>query len=799
MNRSAGQHGGVARMMLVVLAIVVALAAIEFGALWRHGRADGDAPAAPTPATPARPAIGWIDAPADDIAIGDTLDLAGWALAPAGIRGVEVSVDGVAHPATYGAPREDVAAAHAAYPAAARSGWTLALDVAGLPATRHDVEVVAIDTHGARTVIGRRSVLGPRALANWQDIAAANPQFAQRPFWFLMATSGVAHGGAIGIETQYRKLESATMRIGVSVPILYMRTTRGKAGDFAFDPDFDLTRKCGKLAVADDNLDGVIAHAIAHKLPVNFILNGGIWGDASCESLDWDLTDHLQLDPINCQWDQFNEVLPDDYVKGLTGSTESPLLSRSLTYNVYARTVRDYKRRNLQAAARIIAAFAREHPDLFVGVNLDADTYMNPFVRHGRRYDYNPGMLRQFREWLSGSGPYAGHPADGAPDLRAFRRPQPLTLADVDRLAHRDWKSWSEVDPPREFPGDEGRPLKPGEYPYWQDPWYQEWDSFRKHVVGLHYAELAQWAHEAGIAADRIFTAQAFTYHDPGIRPISVTIDDKTTDYDSAGVSVEGAMPHVGHLGSILYGPSAENRVTMGNDHSLFANFARFDPQWAIVESNATDLKHADVPPTYARSYHSFRDLFNYGGRSIALMAWNGANGAAAGQPGYVAFTAFRNTPAEQAMMDFMTSHAGLPQGALLWTFGSPTHVDDDGWTATHGAIDAAPGGLVMHLQYDRLTLRSPPDQVIRPRSIAHGLVRLDGPAKLQYVAVYAKADGDDRWRPVARAHDTAFTFDWPADWLRDGRIVERIELELGFEPGADGSRLARVLLYPAH
>ncbi len=63
------------------------------------------------------------------------------------------------------------------------------------------------------------------------------------------------------------------------------------------------------------------------------------------------------------------------------GSTNSPELARTLTYNVYAAKVRAYKRRNVEAAARVIADFAREHPDLFVGVTLDADTYMNPFVR----------------------------------------------------------------------------------------------------------------------------------------------------------------------------------------------------------------------------------------------------------------------------------------------------------------------------------------------------------------------------------------------------------------------------------
>ena len=54
---------------------------------------------------------------------------------------------------------------------------------------------------------------------------------------------------------------------------------------------------------------------------------------------------------------------------------------------------------------------------------LDSDTYMNPFLGGASyRFDYNPGMLRQFREWLRGSGPYAGRTDAGVPDLRSFRR-----------------------------------------------------------------------------------------------------------------------------------------------------------------------------------------------------------------------------------------------------------------------------------------------------------------------------------------------------------------------------------------
>src|SRR5204863_6060900 len=98
----------------------------------------------------------------------------------------------------------------------------------------------------------------------------------------------------------------------------------------------------------------------------------------------------------------------------------------------------------------------------------------------GKIYDYNPGMLRQFREWLAGTGPYAGKPERGAPDLSVYRRKNPLTLAQVDHIAGQHWSSWADVDPPRQFAGIDSKPLGAGEPAFWDDPGYRERDAFRK-------------------------------------------------------------------------------------------------------------------------------------------------------------------------------------------------------------------------------------------------------------------------------------------------------------------------------
>src|SRR3990167_5491592 len=156
-------------------------------------------------------------------------------------------------------------------------------------------------------------------------------------------------------------------------------------------------------------------------------------------------------------------------------------------------------------------------------------------------------------------------------------------------------------------------------------------------------------------------------------------------NYDTGGMSIEGAIPSNGHLGAILYGPSAVNNVRMEEDRSLFSVFRKLDPGWAVVEHNTADLRNPKRMADFSEAYRSFRDIQNYGARFISPMAWNGSRGIFAGQPGFVSYMALRDTPLEEAIKNFMISHANLPRGARLWTFGAGMHADNDGWVAAAG------------------------------------------------------------------------------------------------------------------
>lgn len=632
----------------------------------------------------------------------------GWTLSPGGIGGVVLLYNGeLLARVPHALSREDVREVHASMPDAGFGGFEGT--VAGRPLTRiSTLELVALDRDGRRTTLLKRTLVPDAYRTRWGEALQGRAPGADDVFYIPIATSHVAEGGADGIRESYAPYESRTVKAGIRVQILYMRTTLGARGDYAFDPDFTPDKKCGTRYIAEDSLNGVMRYAVQHRMPVLFTLNGGFWADAACDAPEWDINDVLEQDKGLCQWNEKNEVMPDTALAEQAGSFESPELGRSLSLNVFAAKARHYKKRNLQQAAAIIQRFAQEHPELFIGVNLDADVYINPFFGGKQWYDYNPDTLRQFRDWLRGAGVYAGAGKAGEPNLSAYRRSTVLTLEDVERLAGKHYGSWDEVDPPRSFPL---LTLK-----LWESAWAEEWEHFRRHLVKLHYDELSQWVAQTGIAPNRIYSSQGFMPPGDQFDPLPIRLNSPAKNYDTGGVSIEGAVPTHGRLGAILYGDAALNSVRMEGKESLFAEFRRYSPDWAVVEYNTADLLHPGRMPSHAAGYQSLRDLGNYGARYVSPMAWNGSPGETAGTLGYVSYTSLRRTPLERAIQEFMLARFDLPRAARLWTFGVTEVKDADRWsTYARGGMQATTAGLRLQLDSDgRAQLLSPPELATR-------------------------------------------------------------------------------------
>ncbi len=154
------------------------------------------------------------------------------------------------------------------------------------------------------------------------------------------------------------------------------------------------------------------------------------------------------------------------------------------------------------------------------------------------------------------------------------------------------------------------------------------WERFRRHLVDLHYDDLSRWLVEVGIDPDKIYSSQGFMAPRKAAMPFSERLDSSLKNYDSAGMTVEGARPDPGHLGAIIYGQSAMNNIATESGRSLFKVFYDTDPDWGIVEHNTADFR--DPPgqlPGYGEAYTSLRELFNFHARVLSPMAWNGSNG----------------------------------------------------------------------------------------------------------------------------------------------------------------------------
>ena len=226
--------------------------------------------------------------------------------------------------------------------------------------------------------------------------------------------------------------------------------------------------------------------------------------------------------------------------------------------------------------------------------------------------------------------------------------------------------------------------------PFWNDPWVHEWEVFRRHLVHLHYDELAQWLVEAGHAPrSHLVVAGA----DGARRRVHAV---RYEDHERGRQLRFGR--HVDRRQQAARRPPrrdrlrrcrGERRFRWKTASSLFATLASIDEGFAIVEFNTADLRHPHRHPTYAAGYRALRDLWNAGARFVSPMAWNGANGANASDAGYVTLTAWRNTPLEDAARDFLLARVGLAAGTMLWTFGTPVHADGDGWTAETGIARA--------------------------------------------------------------------------------------------------------------
>ncbi len=508
-------------------------------------------------------------------------------------------------------------------------------------------------------------------------------------------------GGAVDFRNKFPQMQQlramaqgGCVEIGLRGRLEYLRTTKGRQADYAFDPDFpERLRKRNGQEMSGESLRELLTTALRFQAPLLITLDGGVWADSKFAAPDLDIVDMLEQDERTVQWNQFGKAEPDDALKGLAGATGNPELARMMSLNRYNRRFLDYKKRNLQAAVREIVKFSQAHPAHYVAINLDPDEYINPWFYLSQWYDYNPDTLRQYREWLFHLGPYA----DGA-ELASSRREPALTLAEANRLAKQAWQDIKAVEPPRA--GID-----------YHDPWQQLWTQFKRHLVARHYADLAAWAVEAGLPAARIYTSQTFIQSD-----VAVRITDQASGWtDQAGVSIEGAKPHQGHLGAILYGPASRNEGQPRSGISLIDNIRQTDPEWGIVEFHPATIAFPEKLPSHAESYATMQALINGGVRFLSPI-WGSYAGDRMVHPNHVkAYDVMEGSAHEYQLVWWLRAMQAWPVGSLFYPFGNAMVKSTDGWTAAagtrlerdFGAVHLTSEGASVGLISPRWTARS--------------------------------------------------------------------------------------------
>lgn len=609
----------------------------------------------------------------------NALEIEGWVYSPAGSFDVVVELNScIVAKFQPNLTRLDVCAAFSEIDDEIKTGFKLQLPVDEVHFNNRGTTVVELFYASGDA----RKLLASSLVFKRENYTPVQPKKTEI-FYFTVASSNINLGGFGDFKEKLSPFSIGYCQLGFMAPVLYMRSTLGAQYDWQFDPNFDVSTKQenNKLVIAD-SLINILNYSKKFEIPCLIGLNGGIWSDASGTCPEWDLTDHLEEDINNCQWNQRDEVMPDDYLKHLTGAESAPELSRSLTLNHYNEAVRTYKKRNLQQAGKVIAEFARENPDLYIGTNLDPDCYQNPFFEGEQWYDFNPSSLQQFRDWLAVSGAYAN-------ELNNTITHTPYNLDSLNAYLGTAFACWNDVVPPRD------RICK-----LWnsEDKFLDLWEEFRRHMVQRHYSDLASWLSDVGINSNVIYSSQGFTAPRLTSKSFALSLNSPVKNYDSGGMSLEGSKPDQGHVGVILYGESARNNIRTENKVPFFENILKLDPDWAVVEFNPADLRDSPKAlPDYGFAWECLREMFNHKARLVNLMAWNGSTANDIDKDHFNAHMALRDTPLEQAVIDFMLIHSDVPRGSVCYSFGSNKFASTDGWTSRDTQLTATTEGLKVH------------------------------------------------------------------------------------------------------
>ncbi len=184
-------------------------------------------------------------------------------------------------------------------------------------------------------------------------------------------------------------------------------------------------------------------------------------------------------------------------------------------------------------------------------------------------------------------------------------------------------------------------------------------------------------------------------------------------------------------------------------------------------------------------------------------MAWNGSNGIYAGQKGFAAYTAIRNTPLEDPIRDFMVSPANLPRHSRYWGFGMPAHRDADGWKALEGSQILWEGDTALLVPvFSKAVLSAHLESQIDPRYHNRLVLGLQHPDEIMAITVEVEDSANQSYVRLATVEGSSLVHDTlgihlPLVW--GGNIQpEKMRITIQFHAGVEKSRLHYISLHPS-
>lgn len=311
------------------------------------------------------------------------------------------------------------------------------------------------------------------------------------------------------------------------------------------------------------NLNYMLNLTVESDLPMLVHMNNGRWADCCTPNSDGGWGDTL-LDHISTQ--------PNTTMIDSSGASQYHhnggwnYFSISRLNTVY----RAYKKRNIQASARVIASWALEHPTLFTGVSLSSET-----IFPDNTTDVGYYAVEEWKQWLQNSGIYG----PGGQYFGAGRVPACPDIQSFNIATGQSFASWPALKPPSQ--------VVPG------DLFGEEWQRWRVMMIIHSVSDETLWIASAGI--DRTFI---FGHQTPGEDNYNNgdSVETETAANGGGGVTYYGKIPgDLGETDNPMRGAGKNN--------------------WGIFELNpkSTDL---------TTSYNSLLNLYNDGIKIICPNSW---------------------------------------------------------------------------------------------------------------------------------------------------------------------------------